>query len=94
MLELLQDLPRLFAHQLFELIRVDVVNVAAVLHPLEGALELIELLHVAHQRHRGLQVDFFLTTERVLVEQVAHRVERFEVLRELGQFLFHAHLAH
>ena len=91
---MLEDFSGFLAHQLFELVGIDVVDVAAVLDSLEGALELVELLHVAHERHCGLEIDLFLASEGVLVEHVAHRIKRFEVLRELGQFLVHAHLAH
>ena len=47
-LELFEDLAGFLAHQLLELVGVDVVDVAAVLDSLEGSLEFVELLHVAH----------------------------------------------
>ena len=49
--KLLERFARLFAEQLFELVRIDVIEVAAVLHLFERALHLIQLLHVVHQVH-------------------------------------------
>ena len=49
--QLVERLARFLAEQLFELVRIDAVDVAAVLHLLQRPLQLVELLHVAHQVH-------------------------------------------
>ena len=92
--ELVEGFAGVFAEELFEGVDVDFVEVAAVLGALELAFEFIHVLHFAHEVHGGLEVELFVAAEGVLVAEVVHGVEGFEVGGEFGEAVHHAGVGH
>ena len=81
--QLVDRLGSLVAEQLAQVFEVDTVDVAVVLGALQLALQAVDVLHLRHQLHRGVEADLLVAPEGVGGGAFAAGVEVLEVGREL-----------